>query len=120
MGSSPHQEDVCKDLERPDIWVTTIFRPQVKQESLGISTKMLLKVDVEGGKLYLKKSKDGPDDKFFVHSKSESGCRILLLPADLFIYLFLAKCWCCSESPLLTVVISRLWVLLRNIGLSWL
>ncbi|XP_075901230.1 phosphatidylinositol 3,4,5-trisphosphate 5-phosphatase 1 [Nelusetta ayraudi] len=42
---------------------------EVKQESLGISTKMILKVDVEGGKLYLKKSKDGPDDKFFVHSK---------------------------------------------------
>ncbi|XP_042339626.1 phosphatidylinositol 3,4,5-trisphosphate 5-phosphatase 1 [Plectropomus leopardus] len=42
---------------------------EVKQESLGISTKMFLKVDVESGKLYLKKSKDGPDDKFFVHNK---------------------------------------------------
>lgn len=44
---------------------------QVKQESLGISTKMLLKVDVESGKLYIKKSKDGPEDKYFVHNKSK-------------------------------------------------
>nr|XP_019936033.1 PREDICTED: phosphatidylinositol 3,4,5-trisphosphate 5-phosphatase 1 [Paralichthys olivaceus] len=42
---------------------------EVKQESLGISTKMSLKVDVESGKLYFKKSKDGPDDKYFVHNK---------------------------------------------------
>ncbi|KAF3835755.1 hypothetical protein F7725_028313 [Dissostichus mawsoni] len=42
---------------------------EVKQESLGISMKMFLKVDVESGKLYLKKSKDGPEDKFFVHNK---------------------------------------------------
>uniref|UniRef100_G3NI52 phosphatidylinositol-3,4,5-trisphosphate 5-phosphatase n=1 Tax=Gasterosteus aculeatus aculeatus TaxID=481459 RepID=G3NI52_GASAC len=41
----------------------------VKQESLAIPTKMFLKVDVESGKLFLKKSKDGPDDKFFVHNK---------------------------------------------------
>ncbi|XP_077963753.1 phosphatidylinositol 3,4,5-trisphosphate 5-phosphatase 1 isoform X2 [Gasterosteus aculeatus] len=42
---------------------------EVKQESLAIPTKMFLKVDVESGKLFLKKSKDGPDDKFFVHNK---------------------------------------------------
>ncbi|KAM9762605.1 phosphatidylinositol 3,4,5-trisphosphate 5-phosphatase 1 isoform 1-T1 [Menidia menidia] len=42
---------------------------EVKQESLGISTKMFLKVDVESGKLYLKKSKDGPEEKYFVHNK---------------------------------------------------
>ncbi|XP_070688087.1 phosphatidylinositol 3,4,5-trisphosphate 5-phosphatase 1 isoform X2 [Pempheris klunzingeri] len=42
---------------------------EVKQESLGISTKMFLKVDVENGKLYFKKSKDGPEDKYFVHNK---------------------------------------------------
>ncbi|KAM9385055.1 phosphatidylinositol 3,4,5-trisphosphate 5-phosphatase 1 [Pholidichthys leucotaenia] len=42
---------------------------EVKQESLGISTKMFLKVDVESGKLYFKKSKDGPEDKYFVHNK---------------------------------------------------
>ncbi|XP_037530930.1 phosphatidylinositol 3,4,5-trisphosphate 5-phosphatase 1 [Nematolebias whitei] len=42
---------------------------EVKQESLGISTKMVLKVDIESGKLYFKKSKDGPEDKYFVHNK---------------------------------------------------
>ncbi|XP_047231890.1 phosphatidylinositol 3,4,5-trisphosphate 5-phosphatase 1 isoform X2 [Girardinichthys multiradiatus] len=42
---------------------------EVKQESLGISTKMVLKVDVESGKIYFKKSKDGPEDKYFVHNK---------------------------------------------------
>ncbi|TWW57480.1 phosphatidylinositol 3,4,5-trisphosphate 5-phosphatase 1 [Takifugu flavidus] len=42
---------------------------EVKQESLGISTKMFLKVDVESGKLYFKKSKDGPEDKYIVHNK---------------------------------------------------
>uniref|UniRef100_A0A3P8UV22 phosphatidylinositol-3,4,5-trisphosphate 5-phosphatase n=1 Tax=Cynoglossus semilaevis TaxID=244447 RepID=A0A3P8UV22_CYNSE len=42
---------------------------EVKQESLGISTKMFLKVDVEAGKLYMKKSKDGPEDKFYAHNK---------------------------------------------------
>ncbi|XP_046892955.1 phosphatidylinositol 3,4,5-trisphosphate 5-phosphatase 1 [Hypomesus transpacificus] len=42
---------------------------EVKSESLGISTKMFLKVDIESGKVYFKKSKDGPEDKFFVHNK---------------------------------------------------
>ncbi|XP_053285691.1 phosphatidylinositol 3,4,5-trisphosphate 5-phosphatase 1 [Pleuronectes platessa] len=42
---------------------------EVKQESLGIPTKMSLKVDVESGKLFFKKSKDGPEDKYFVHNK---------------------------------------------------
>lgn len=42
---------------------------EVKQESLGIPTKMVLKVDVESGKLYFMKSKDGPEDKYFVHNK---------------------------------------------------
>ncbi|KAM4629226.1 phosphatidylinositol 3,4,5-trisphosphate 5-phosphatase 1 isoform 2-T2 [Polymixia lowei] len=42
---------------------------EVKSESLGISTKMFLKVDVESGKIYFKKSKDGPEDKFYVHNK---------------------------------------------------
>uniref|UniRef100_A0A8D0CWD2 Inositol polyphosphate-5-phosphatase D n=1 Tax=Sander lucioperca TaxID=283035 RepID=A0A8D0CWD2_SANLU len=46
-----------------------LFHLQVKQESLAIPTKMFLKVDVESGKLFLKKSKDGPEDKFFVHNK---------------------------------------------------
>nr|XP_020465737.1 phosphatidylinositol 3,4,5-trisphosphate 5-phosphatase 1 [Monopterus albus] len=42
---------------------------EVKQECLAIPTKMFLKVDVESGKLYFKKSKDGPEDKYFVHNK---------------------------------------------------
>ncbi|KAM3838183.1 phosphatidylinositol 3,4,5-trisphosphate 5-phosphatase 1-like [Diretmus argenteus] len=42
---------------------------EVKLESLGISTKMFLKVDVESGKVYFKKSKDGPEEKYFVHNK---------------------------------------------------
>ncbi|XP_028259606.1 phosphatidylinositol 3,4,5-trisphosphate 5-phosphatase 1 [Parambassis ranga] len=42
---------------------------EVKQESLGICTKMFLKVDIESGKLFFKKSKDGPEDKYFVHNK---------------------------------------------------
>lgn len=33
---------------------------------------MFLKVDVESGKVYFKKSKDGPEDKYFVHNKSMS------------------------------------------------
>lgn len=32
---------------------------------------MVLKVDIESGKLYIKKSKDGPEDKYFVHNKSK-------------------------------------------------
>lgn len=32
---------------------------------------MVLKVDVESGKLFFKKSKDGPEDKYFVHNKSK-------------------------------------------------
>uniref|UniRef100_A0A6Q2ZMF0 phosphatidylinositol-3,4,5-trisphosphate 5-phosphatase n=1 Tax=Esox lucius TaxID=8010 RepID=A0A6Q2ZMF0_ESOLU len=45
------------------------LRSQVKSESLGLTTKMFLKVDVESGKIFFKKSKDGPEDKFFVHNK---------------------------------------------------
>ncbi|KAL1023384.1 hypothetical protein UPYG_G00040160 [Umbra pygmaea] len=42
---------------------------EVKSESLGLTTKMFLKVDVESGKIFFKKSKDGPEDKYFVHNK---------------------------------------------------
>ncbi|XP_051569133.1 phosphatidylinositol 3,4,5-trisphosphate 5-phosphatase 1-like [Myxocyprinus asiaticus] len=42
---------------------------EVKSDSIGISNKMYLKVDVEGGKVFFKKSKDGPEDKYFVHNK---------------------------------------------------
>ncbi|CAB1323739.1 unnamed protein product, partial [Coregonus sp. 'balchen'] len=42
---------------------------EVKSELLGLTTKMFLKVDVESGKIYFKKCKDGPEDKYFVHNK---------------------------------------------------
>ncbi|XP_075385455.1 phosphatidylinositol 3,4,5-trisphosphate 5-phosphatase 1 [Tenrec ecaudatus] len=42
---------------------------EVKSESLGIPQKVQLKVDVESGKLIIKKSKDGSDDKFYSHKK---------------------------------------------------
>lgn len=54
--------------------ISFLFHSQVKQESLGISTKMFLKVDVESGKIYFKKSKDGPEDKYYVHNKSKASC----------------------------------------------
>lgn len=44
---------------------------KVKSESLGIPQKMHLKVDVESGKLIVKKSKDGSEDKFYSHKKSK-------------------------------------------------
>uniref|UniRef100_A0A8C0J0Q9 phosphatidylinositol-3,4,5-trisphosphate 5-phosphatase n=1 Tax=Chelonoidis abingdonii TaxID=106734 RepID=A0A8C0J0Q9_CHEAB len=42
---------------------------EVKADSLGISQKIHLKVDVELGKLIIKKAKDGPEDKFYNHKK---------------------------------------------------
>ncbi|EDL75654.1 inositol polyphosphate-5-phosphatase D, isoform CRA_h [Rattus norvegicus] len=42
---------------------------EVKSESLGIPQKMHLKVDVESGKLIIKKSRDGSEDKFYSHKK---------------------------------------------------
>lgn len=45
---------------------------QVKSESLGIPQKLQLKVDVESGKLIIKKSKDGSEDKFYSHKKSKT------------------------------------------------
>ncbi|XP_058521102.1 phosphatidylinositol 3,4,5-trisphosphate 5-phosphatase 1 isoform X2 [Ochotona princeps] len=42
---------------------------EVKAESLGIPQKLQLKVDVESGKLIIKKSKDGSEDKFYSHKK---------------------------------------------------
>ncbi|KAJ8279444.1 hypothetical protein COCON_G00065100 [Conger conger] len=42
---------------------------EVKFDILSIPTKSYLKVDVEGGKVYVKKSKDGSEDKYFVHNK---------------------------------------------------
>ncbi|XP_010839534.1 PREDICTED: LOW QUALITY PROTEIN: phosphatidylinositol 3,4,5-trisphosphate 5-phosphatase 1 [Bison bison bison] len=42
---------------------------EVKAESLGIPQKLQLKVDVESGKLIIKKSKDSSEDKFYTHKK---------------------------------------------------
>ncbi|NWR91088.1 SHIP1 phosphatase, partial [Furnarius figulus] len=42
---------------------------EVKADSLGIFSKIQLKVDVEMGKLIIKRSKDGPEDKFYIHNK---------------------------------------------------
>uniref|UniRef100_A0A8C7EKX4 phosphatidylinositol-3,4,5-trisphosphate 5-phosphatase n=1 Tax=Neovison vison TaxID=452646 RepID=A0A8C7EKX4_NEOVI len=42
---------------------------EVKSESLGIPQKLQLKVDVESGKLIMKKGKDGSEDKFYPHNK---------------------------------------------------
>ncbi|XP_041125843.1 LOW QUALITY PROTEIN: phosphatidylinositol 3,4,5-trisphosphate 5-phosphatase 1-like [Polyodon spathula] len=41
----------------------------VKVDSLGLAGKLQLKVDVEAGKVIVKKSKDGPEDKFYTHNK---------------------------------------------------
>uniref|UniRef100_A0A7N6BEZ7 phosphatidylinositol-3,4,5-trisphosphate 5-phosphatase n=1 Tax=Anabas testudineus TaxID=64144 RepID=A0A7N6BEZ7_ANATE len=64
-------EDKVKYLSLPPTTKSLIpaVTFEVKQESLGINTKMFLKVDVESGKLFFKKSKDGPEDKYFVHNK---------------------------------------------------
>ncbi|XP_069752631.1 phosphatidylinositol 3,4,5-trisphosphate 5-phosphatase 1 isoform X2 [Narcine bancroftii] len=42
---------------------------EVKSDIFGILLKLHLKVDVEHGKLIIKKSKDGPEDKFYSHNK---------------------------------------------------
>ncbi|NXT82126.1 SHIP1 phosphatase, partial [Zapornia atra] len=42
---------------------------EVKGDSLGIFSKIHLKVDVEMGKLIIKRAKDGPEDKFYTHKK---------------------------------------------------
>jgi hypothetical protein len=57
---------------------------QVKSESLGIPQKIQLKVDVESGKLVVKKSKDGPEDKFYSHKKSKAPrfCSAAALSGD--------------------------------------
>lgn len=66
----------------------TSFPPlplQVKSESLAIPQKLQLKVDVESGKLIIKKSKDGSEDKFYSHKKSKTpharDALVLLVPS---------------------------------------
>ncbi|CAL1593254.1 unnamed protein product [Knipowitschia caucasica] len=56
---------------------------EVKQESLGISTKIFLKVNVESGKLFFKKSKDGPEDKYYVHNKILQLVKSQKMPAKI-------------------------------------
>uniref|UniRef100_A0A8C2C705 phosphatidylinositol-3,4,5-trisphosphate 5-phosphatase n=1 Tax=Cyprinus carpio TaxID=7962 RepID=A0A8C2C705_CYPCA len=65
------RSQVSKNESKQDILflISNVHLPEVKWDSLGISNKMYLKVDVEGGKVFFKKSKDGPEDKYFVHNK---------------------------------------------------
>lgn len=50
----------------------------MKSESLALPQKLQLKVDVETGKLIIKKSKDGSEDKFYSHKKSKTLTPIML------------------------------------------
>uniref|UniRef100_A0A8C1D1A6 phosphatidylinositol-3,4,5-trisphosphate 5-phosphatase n=1 Tax=Cyprinus carpio carpio TaxID=630221 RepID=A0A8C1D1A6_CYPCA len=65
------RSQVSKNESKQEILflISNVHLPEVKWDSLGISNKMYLKVDVEGGKVFFKKSKDGPEDKYFVHNK---------------------------------------------------
>ncbi|KAG7228692.1 hypothetical protein INR49_008470 [Caranx melampygus] len=51
----------------------------VKQESLALPTKMFLKVDVESGKLYFKKSKDGPEDKYYLVKSQKMHAKLVIV-----------------------------------------
>uniref|UniRef100_A0A8C3DPE1 phosphatidylinositol-3,4,5-trisphosphate 5-phosphatase n=1 Tax=Corvus moneduloides TaxID=1196302 RepID=A0A8C3DPE1_CORMO len=59
----------------------------VKTDSLGIFSKIQLKVDVEMGKLIIKRSKDGPEDKFYTHKKILQLIKSQKLPNKLVIVL---------------------------------
>ncbi|XP_072263884.1 phosphatidylinositol 3,4,5-trisphosphate 5-phosphatase 1 isoform X2 [Pyxicephalus adspersus] len=60
---------------------------EVKADSLGIFQKTHLKVDVETGKLVIKKSKDGPDDKCYPSKKILQLIKSQKLPNKLVIVL---------------------------------
>ncbi|NXA82995.1 SHIP1 phosphatase, partial [Thryothorus ludovicianus] len=60
---------------------------EVKTDSLGIFSKIHLKVDVEMGKLIIKRSKDGPEDKFYTHKKILQLIKSQKLPNKLVIVL---------------------------------
>ncbi|XP_053167268.1 phosphatidylinositol 3,4,5-trisphosphate 5-phosphatase 1 isoform X2 [Hemicordylus capensis] len=60
---------------------------EVKADSLGISSKIHLKVDVELGKLIIKKAKDGPEDKFYTHNKIRQLIKSQKFPNKLVIVL---------------------------------
>uniref|UniRef100_A0A8C3XF17 phosphatidylinositol-3,4,5-trisphosphate 5-phosphatase n=1 Tax=Cyanoderma ruficeps TaxID=181631 RepID=A0A8C3XF17_9PASS len=65
------------------LWWATM----VKTDSLGIFSKIQLKVDVEMGKLIIKRSKDGPEDKFYTHKKILQLIKSQKLPNKLVIVL---------------------------------
>ncbi|XP_055502093.1 phosphatidylinositol 3,4,5-trisphosphate 5-phosphatase 1 isoform X1 [Leucoraja erinacea] len=56
------------DVEDPQSQISPVTF-DVKLESFGIFLKLHLKVDVEHGQLIIKKSRDGPEDKFYSHNK---------------------------------------------------
>ncbi|XP_069831621.1 phosphatidylinositol 3,4,5-trisphosphate 5-phosphatase 1 isoform X2 [Dendropsophus ebraccatus] len=60
---------------------------EVKVDSLGISQKTHLKVDVETGKLIIKKAKDGPDEKYYTSKKILQLIKSQKLPNKLIIVL---------------------------------
>ncbi|XP_075717426.1 phosphatidylinositol 3,4,5-trisphosphate 5-phosphatase 1 isoform X1 [Rhinoderma darwinii] len=60
---------------------------EVKVDSLGISQKTHLKVDVETGKLIIKKAKDGPDEKYYMSKKILQLIKSQKLPNKLIIVL---------------------------------
>lgn len=72
LASITDWDEILKHLSEVGYSWGFLSNLQVKQESLGIPTKMFLKVDVESGKLYFKKSKDGPEEKCFGHNKSKT------------------------------------------------
>ncbi|KAM6064451.1 phosphatidylinositol 3,4,5-trisphosphate 5-phosphatase 1 isoform 3-T3 [Theristicus caerulescens] len=60
---------------------------EVKADSLGIFSKIHLKVDVEMGKLIIKRAKDGPEDKFYTHKKILQLIKSQKVPTKLVIVL---------------------------------
>ncbi|NXE38730.1 SHIP1 phosphatase, partial [Ptilorrhoa leucosticta] len=87
------EEKVVKTLliEGPDSTHRRSLIPpvtfEVKTDSLGIFSKIQLKVDVEMGKLIIKRSKDGPEDKFYTHKKILQLIKSQKLPNKLVIVL---------------------------------
>uniref|UniRef100_A0A8C3U2J9 phosphatidylinositol-3,4,5-trisphosphate 5-phosphatase n=1 Tax=Catharus ustulatus TaxID=91951 RepID=A0A8C3U2J9_CATUS len=82
----PSLESIQKVFEQ-QLHPGTHQRSQVKTDSLGIFSKMQLKVDVEMGKLIIKRSKDGPEDKFYTHKKILQLIKSQKLPNKLVIVL---------------------------------
>ncbi|XP_038671329.1 phosphatidylinositol 3,4,5-trisphosphate 5-phosphatase 1-like [Scyliorhinus canicula] len=55
------------DVQNRHAEIAPVF--EVKLDSFGIFLKIHLKVDIENGKLIIKKSKDGPEEKFYNHNR---------------------------------------------------